>query len=264
MMEDVRSAAKRFKQLVDILDVLRSENGCPWDRMQNEKSILDYFLEEVYEAVDALERNDSESFREELGDVLLEVVFFAQIFKEKGIFSIADVVHGINQKMIKRHPHVFGKEKIEDSQSVQEEWSRRKKTEKERSSYFEGLPENAPALLMAFQIGRLASVQGFDWDKPAEVMEKLQEEVKELEEVVKADDKTRIAEEMGDILFAMANLSRHLEVNPELALRKANLKFIRRFKFIERELEKQGKKVADAGKEEMEILWERAKKDKQD
>lgn len=263
-MDDIKSAAKRFKRLVEILVALRDENGCPWDRIQDERSILDYFLEEVYEAVDALERNDPESFMEELGDVLLEIVFFAQIFKEKGIFTISDVIHGINQKMIRRHPHVFGKEKIKDSHSVQEEWSRRKKTEKERSSYFDGLPATAPALLTAFQIGRLASIQGFDWDKPVEVMEKLQEEVKELEEVLDADDKTRMTEEMGDILFALSNLSRHLDINPELALRKTNLKFLRRFKFIEKELEKQGKKVTDSDKKEMEILWERSKKKKTD
>lgn len=264
MMDDVKSAGKRFNQLVGILNTLRDENGCPWDRIQSEKSILNYFLEEVYEAVDALERNDSHAFVEELGDVLMEIVFFAQIFREKEEFTIADVLKGINQKMIRRHPHVFGKEKIKDSQSVLEEWNRSKKKEKERSSHFEGLPKNAPALLTAFQIGRLASIQGFDWDKPAEVMDKLREEVKELEEVVKADEKARITEEMGDILFAIANLSRHLDVNPELALRRANLKFLRRFQYIERELEKQGKKISDSNQEEMEFLWERSKKDKPD
>jgi len=263
-MDDVKTAGKRFIQLVDILDVLRGENGCPWDKLQNERSILDYFLEEVYEAVDALERNDLRAFREELGDVLMEIVFFAQIFKEKGEFTISDVLQGINHKMIRRHPHVFRKEKLKDAQSVQEEWSKRKKTEKERKSCFEGLPQNAPALLTAFQIGRLASVQGFDWEKPAEVLEKLREEVKELEEVVHAGDKDRIAEEMGDIFFSLANLSRHLEVNPELALRTANLKFLSRFQYMERELDKQGKKISDVDQKEMECFWEKAKKEKQD
>lgn len=247
-------------QLVGILDALRDENGCPWDKIQNEMSILDYFLEEVYEAVDALERYDPQAFREELGDVLMEIVFFARIFKEKGEFSISDVLEGINQKMIRRHPHVFGSENVKDSRTVLEEWNRRKKTEKKRVSYFDGLPKNAPALLTAYQIGRLASVQGFDWEKPDDVMEKIKEEVKELEDVTEAGEKARLTDEMGDILFSLANLSRHLDVNPEIALRRSNLKFIKRFQYIEGELRKQGKKITESSPEDMELLWERSKK----
>jgi len=201
---------------------------------------------------------------EELGDVLMEVVFFAKIFKEKGKFTISDVLEGINQKMIRRHPHVFGKENIKDSQSVLEEWNRRKKSEKERSSYFEGFPKNAPSLLTAFQIGRLASIQGFDWEKPAGVLVKLEEEVKELEEVLNDDQKDRISEEIGDILFCLANLSRHLNINPELALRKSNLKFLNRFQSMEKELEKQGKKISDMTLEEMDDFWEMSKKEEHD
>lgn len=263
-MEDKKKAGKQFTQLVGILDALREENGCPWDKIQNEKSILDYFLEEVYEAVDALERYDPQAFREELGDVLMEIVFFARLFKEKGQFSISDVLEGINQKMIRRHPHVFGSENVKDSLTVSEVWNRRKKTEKKRVSYFDGLPKNAPALLTAFQIGRLASVQGFDWTKPEDVLEKIKEEVYELEDVKKAGKKALITEEMGDILFSLANLSRHLGVNPEVALRKSNLKFLKRFKYIERELEKQGKKITDSSLEDMEFLWERSKKEELD
>lgn len=259
-MEDKKTAGILFTQLVEILDTLRGENGCPWDKIQDEQSILDYFLEEVYEAVDALERSNLHAFKEELGDVLMEIVFFARIFKEKREFSIIDVLEGINQKMIRRHPHVFGSEVIKDSQAVLEEWNRRKKTEKKRISYFDGLPRNAPALLTAFQIGRLASVQGFDWDKPEDVMEKINEEVKELEDATEVGEKARITEEMGDILFSLANLSRHLGVNPEIALRKTNMKFLIRFRYIEAELEKQGKKITDSSQEEMELLWERSKK----
>jgi len=259
-MEDKKKAGKLFTQLVGILDALRSENGCPWDKIQNEKSILDYFLEEVYEAVDALERNDLQAFSEELGDVLMEIVFFARIFKEKGEFSISDVLEGINQKMIRRHPHVFGREVIKGSQAVLDEWNKRKKAEKKRISYFDGLPKNAPALLTAFQIGRLASVQGFDWKKPEDVLEKIKEEVKELEDATTAGKKAFITEEMGDILFSLVNLSRHLDVNPETALRKTNLKFLKRFQYIEAELEKQGKKITDSSQEDMELLWERSKK----
>lgn len=259
-MEDKKKAGKLFMQLVGILDALRDENGCPWDKIQNEMSILDYFLEEVYEAVDALERYDPQAFREELGDVLMEIVFFARIFKEKGEFSISDVLEGINQKMIRRHPHVFGSENVKDSRTVLEEWNRRKKTEKKRVSYFDGLPKNAPALLTAYQIGRLASVQGFDWEKPDDVMEKIKEEVKELEDVTEAGEKARLTDEMGDILFSLANLSRHLDVNPEIALRRSNLKFIKRFQYIEGELRKQGKKITESSPEDMELLWERSKK----
>jgi len=263
-MEDKKNTGQLFTQLVGILDALRDENGCPWDKIQNETSILDYFLEEVYEAVDALERYDTGAFREELGDVLMEIVFFARIFKEKGEFTILDVLEGINQKMIRRHPHVFGSEDVKDPQTVLDEWNKRKKTEKKRLSYFDGLPKNAPALLTAFQIGRLASAQGFDWAKPEEVLEKIKEEVYELEGVEKTGKKALVTEEMGDILFSIANLSRHLGVNPEVALRKANLKFLKRFKYVERELEKKGKKIAESSLEDMEFLWERSKKEKLD
>lgn len=242
-----------------IMDTLRGERGCPWDREQDEDSITDYFLEEVYEAVEAITHGKPEALAEELGDVLMEVVFLVRIFEEKTAFTIEDVLEGINRKMIRRHPHVFGTKSVSDSSQVHDEWNKQKTDEKERESLLDGLVRSAPALLSAFQIGTRVSACGFDWDEPEDVLLKVREEMAELESAVQTRERDFVFREMGDILFALANFARHLDVNPEIALREANAKFIQRFRYIEERLRERGKRPHQASLREMDALWEEAK-----
>jgi len=258
-MKDAKKAGEKFKQLVEILDNLRGEEGCPWDREQDEKSITNYFLEEVYEVVDAISAGDFKSSAEELGDVLMEIVFLARIFKEKEKFSIYDVLEGINQKMIRRHPHVFAQKNIKTSKKVVDEWCRQKKEEKERQSILDGMAKCFPSLMEAFQIGLRVSPYGFDWSQPLDALKKVKEEISELEKALEAKKEDEIFREIGDILFSMASVSRLLGVNPEIALRQASKKFIKRFKFIEKKLEEKGKELSQVALEEMDEIWEEAK-----
>lgn len=258
-MKPKEKAGAKFEQLVHIMETLRGDRGCPWDKEQDEESITNYFLEEVYEVVEAISVNDMKALAEELGDVLMEVVFLAQIYKEKSKFSINEVLDGINQKMIRRHPHVFGPERKETSKEVDEEWLRGKKAEKERESLFDGLPNSTPSLLAAFQIGLHVSHYGFDWSQPKEALQKVKEEVAELEKVIDAQDKEELSLEMGDVFFSLANVSRLLGLNPEIALRQANKKFIKRFNYIEKKLKEEKKELSQASLEEMDEIWEEAK-----
>jgi MazG family protein len=214
----------------------------------------------VYEAVEALESHDYHSLAEELGDVMMEVVFLARLAKEKGYFTMADILEGINNKMIRRHPHVFGNKREGNSDRVRESWNRQKQEEKNRESVLDGMTTSSPALLASFIIGARVSSFGFDWSQPIDVLKKVKEEVIELEEAFQKNKKEEISAEIGDVLFSLANLSRHFDVNPEIALRNANQKFIRRFRFIEDMLKQKGMELRDASLEEMEELWERSKK----
>jgi MazG family protein len=259
-MEDAERAGKKFKQLIKILDTLRGEGGCPWDKEQDEKSVTNYFLEEAYELVDAVRSRDAAALLEELGDVLMEVVFLARIYKEKSKFSMADVLEGINKKMIRRHPHVFSQKKTVTSKKVRDEWRRQKRKEKAKLSPFDGLAKSLPSLLKAFQIGLRVSDYGFDWNKPLEALQKVKEEILELEIALKAKKEKEIFDEIGDVFFAFANVSRLLRVNPEIALQEANKKFIKRFDLVEKGLKKQGKKLGEVSLKEMDELWEKAKR----
>jgi len=258
-MEDAKHAGQRFEQLVLILDTLRGKNGCPWDKEQDEHSISNYFLEEVYEALDAIRSGDAPSVAEELGDVLMEVVFLARIYKEKKEFTMSDVVENINQKMIRRHPHVFGTKDIASASEVEDAWNRGKKREKRRQSLFDGIVELAPALHSAYQIGSRVSSCGFDWDNPLDALEKVKEEVSELENAIKSGAREHTFQELGDALFALVSVSRHLNHNPEVALKKANEKFIERFESLERELQARGKSIDQANLEEMDGIWDELK-----
>lgn len=260
-MEDSKIAGKKFTRLVEIMDVLRSEKGCPWDREQDENTITNYFLEEVYEAVEAISSKDYCSLAEELGDVMMEVVFLARIAKEKGRFMMTDILEGINQKMIRRHPHVFGTARQDNAVGVLESWNKQKLREKERSSVMDGMTTKySPALLTSYQIGVRAAVFGFDWSDPSEVLEKVKEELAELEKAIEENKQEEISAELGDVLFSMANLARFLGVNPEIALRGANRKFIQRFRFIEAKLKQEGRELGQTSLEEMDRIWEEAKK----
>lgn len=258
-MKEARNAGKKFERLVEIMDTLRSEQGCPWDRGQDEKSISNYFLEEVYEAIDAITSKDAKTLAEELGDVLMEVVFLARIYKEKRKFTITDVLEDINQKMIRRHPHVFGQKHIRTPEKVLDEWQRQKKDEKERQYLLDGMSTSSPSLLVAFQIGLCVSSYGFDWKQPQEALQKVKEEVSELERALDAKKEDDIFRELGDIFFSMVNVSRLLGVNPEIALRDTNKRFIRRFQFIEEKLKEKGKELGMASLEEMDEIWDEAK-----
>jgi tetrapyrrole methylase family protein/MazG family protein len=258
-MEESRAAGEKFARLIEIMDTLRSEKGCPWDRAQDEKTIANFFLEEVYETVDALYSQDYPSLAEELGDVMMEVVFLARIAKENQSFTITEILEGINDKMIRRHPHVFGNAQQKDAVGVMQAWNEQKKREKERASVLDGITKSSPALLTAFQVGERASSLRFDWQKSIEVLQKVKEEVGELEEAIRKKGKAEIFDEMGDILFSLANLSRHVAVNPEIALREANKKFMRRFRFVEKKIQQGNKNGRQISLEEMERFWEEAK-----
>lgn len=258
-MEDAKLAGQKFEQLVKILDTLRGKNGCPWDKEQDEQSISNYFLEEVYEALEAILSGDVPSVAEELGDVLMEVVFLARIYKEKKAFTMSDVVENINQKMIRRHPHVFGGKTITSSSEVLDVWNQGKRQEKKRQSLFDGIVKLAPALHSAYQIGLRVSSYGFDWENPTGALEKVKEEVSELESVMKIEAKEHIFQEIGDAFFALTNVSRKLGVNPEIALKKANEKFMLRFETLEKELAEKGKSLGETSLEEMDEIWEQIK-----
>lgn len=258
-MEDAKLAGQKFEQLVKILDTLRGKSGCPWDKEQDEQSISNYFLEEVYEALEAILSGDVPSVAEELGDVLMEVVFLARIYKEKKAFTMSDVVENINQKMIRRHPHVFGGKTITSSSEVLDVWNQGKRQEKKRQSLFDGIVKLAPALHSAYQIGLRVSSYGFDWENPTGALEKVKEEVSELESVMKIGAKEHIFQEIGDAFFALTNVSRKLGVNPEIALKKANEKFMLRFETLEKELAEKGKSLGEASLEEMDEIWEQIK-----
>jgi len=258
-METTRNIGKKFDRLVSIIGRLRSKDGCPWDREQDERSILNYFLEEVYEAVDAAARRNPGDLAEELGDVLMEIVFLVRLAEEKGRFTISEVLDGINEKMIRRHPHVFGARRIRSSRRVLDEWVRRKKEEKNRDSHFEGISGRAPSLLAAYQIGQRVSHFGFDWPGPAEALRKVKEEIRELEEALKTGRRKEREEEIGDVFFALANVARLLDINPEIILRRANDKFRKRFVRLEKKLRDRGRDLGRASLAEMDKVWEEIK-----
>jgi MazG family protein len=253
-------AGAKFQRLVDILAALRDPGGCPWDREQDAKSIAGYFLEEVYEAVDALDQGDPKSLAEELGDVLMEVVFLARIFEEKGDFNAAAALDGINEKMIRRHPHVFGGPPVEDAARVLEVWARKKQEEKNRTSPFEGLPESAPSLLGAFQIGQRAAQEAFDWPTAGDALAKVREELDEIDAALAGGRSGEIEEEIGDALFALAQAARLAKANPELVLRRANAKFMARFLELQKAFAARGRALRDASPAEMDAVWEEIKR----
>ncbi len=263
--------SRSFDELVDVMARLRAPGGCPWDIEQTYASLARYLLEESYETFDAIqeavETGDAANLREELGDLLLQVVFHAAIGAERGDFTIDDVAAGVTQKLILRHPHVFGDAKLERAEDVLDNWDQLKaderkasgKAEKVRESILEEVPVHFPALLEGLKLTKKAAKVGFDWENAGQIFDKLDEEAAELKEAIKNGDKHNIDEEIGDLLFVVMNLARHLDVEPETALKKTNRKFRQRFKFIEDELRREGKALEDAGIWEMDDLWNKAK-----
>ena len=264
---------EEFDRLVEIMAVLRSPDGCPWDREQTIDSLKPFVLEETYEVLEAIDRHDHAALCEELGDFLFEAVFLAQLESEAGHFTIADSVKRIADKLVRRHPHVFARDEstagIDSPDKVVTRWEEIKAQErggaKNKKMLLGGIPVTMPALLRAYEIGIRAKSVGFDWTRVADVLDKIQEEVDELREVVeqRAIDversKALMEEEMGDLLFTMAHLSRQLGIEPETALRKANDKFTKRFTAMETAIESSGRKMSDMSLDELEASWQHAK-----
>ena len=249
--------------LIDIVEILRSPNGCPWDREQDHKSIRRDFLEETYEVIEAINKDDKELLLEELGDVLLQVVFHTQIEREKGTFELSDVADGICKKMIERHPHVFGEVEADTSEQVLENWDvikKRTKNQKSQTESMLSIPREFPALMRADKVQKKAAKVGFDWDNADGAFQKVAEELNELKIAVANDDKENIHEELGDLLFSVVNVSRFISVDSEEALTGATDKFIDRFSKVEKLAEEKGIDMKSTDLETLDKLWDLAKK----
>lgn len=254
---------KDFHDLLNVMETLRGEDGCPWDREQDHKSLKRYLIEECYEVLEAIDEEDEDKLIEELGDVLLQVVFHAQIGKEDGYFNINDVIKGICNKLIYRHPHVFGEAEVSNSKEVLVNWDDLKKKEKGLETYTEELkhiPKNLPALLRAEKVQKKASKVGFDWKDVKPALDKIIEELKEVKEVYNSKNKGKIIEEVGDLIFSCVNVARFLDIDPEDALNYTIDKFISRFEYIEKKAKEIGTKLTDMSLEDMDKLWEMSKK----
>jgi MazG family protein len=260
------SMSQNFDRLLAVMDRLRDPGGCPWDREQTVQTLAPYLLEEAYEVVDAIATGRPKDLREELGDLLIQIVFLARIAREEGWFDIDEVCECIAEKMVRRHPHVFGDREVTDAAEVVRNWEDIKRTEASSSrerSVLDGVPGSLPALLKAFRMTEKAAAVGFDWRKPVDVMEKMHEEMGELEVELASGAGAaadRVRGEMGDVLFVMANLARHLGVEPETALQETNAKFKRRFQAMEERTRQAGRNLRDMDLREQDELWEDVKR----
>ena len=258
------TAGDAFQTLVDIMKRLRGPGGCPWDRQQTIHSLRGFVLEETYEVLDAIDRDDHQALRGEVGDFLFEGVFLAQIESDAGHFEVTDSLRAIAEKLVRRHPHVFGGTAgVDTPGKVMEQWEQIKSREQadagHKRAVLSGVPKSMPALLRAHEIGTRVAAVGFDWHQMNDVVDKIEEEVAELRTALAHEGRERSEEEMGDLLFSMANLARKLGIEPESALRKANDKFSARFAKVESHFERQGRSVHEATLEEMEEVWQQAK-----
>lgn len=252
-------ASDEFERLVNIMTQLRAPDGCPWDREQTHESLRPYLLEETYEVLDTLDRRAYDELRKELGDLLLQIIFHAQIAKEEGLFSIEEVVRALNEKLIERHPHIFGDKKLETASEVVHQWENIKLSQGDKRGLLDGVPQAQPALNRAFRVQEKAAGVGFEWPEIGGVWDKLEEEMQELREAMAGDNHRAREEEFGDYLFSLVNLARYLKINPEDALRQTVKKFTRRFQYIEKTLQSRGRSLAQATLEEMDELWEESK-----
>ncbi|MBI5280447.1 MAG: nucleoside triphosphate pyrophosphohydrolase [Candidatus Solibacter usitatus] len=258
------SAGQRFQRLVEIMARLRAPGGCPWDREQTFDSIKPYTLEETYEVLDAIDRRDYRGLAEELGDLMLQVVFYAQMAEEAGHFRISGALDAVNEKLVRRHPHVFGDGDAKTPEQVLKRWDEIKGEEKQgrgekSGGLLDGVVSNQPALCEAAQISRRAAGAGFDWPEIGQALDKVREELDELARARADESQEEIEGEIGDLLFTIVNVARFLKADPEQALRKTNAKFRRRFAHVEEELKRRGRRVDESNLEEMEALWQQAK-----
>ena len=252
----------KFEELVNIVQRLRAPDGCPWDREQTNASLLPYFLEEAYEMIESVDNENWSELKEEVGDLLLHAVLQAVIAAENDHFTIEGSIKNINKKLVRRHPHVFGDAQADAAFHAKQNWEAAKHKEKNRKSRLDGVPVTLPALIRAQRLQQKASYAGFDWDKVEEVWAKIHEEIQELKEAQSNNSKKHVEEEIGDVLFAVVNLARFLDIPAEDALRKTNKKFTTRFAQVEEELKKRGKNVEDSSLEEMDEIWNTVKKHK--
>ncbi|WP_333899084.1 nucleoside triphosphate pyrophosphohydrolase [Agrobacterium pusense] len=269
-------ASKDISRLIEIMEALRQpETGCPWDVVQTFETIKPYTIEEAYEVADAIERRDMDDLCEELGDLLLQVVFHARIAEERGEFAFGDVVHAVTSKMIRRHPHVFAASEADTPDSVKLQWDRIKAEEKReraarrarrgitedfKAGFLGGVQRSQPALTEALKLQEQAARVGFDWSNPASILDKIEEEIAELREALEEGRPEKVSDELGDLIFALVNIGRHVKADPENALRGTNTKFRRRFNHIEKSLGENGETLEEASLERMEDLWQAAKR----
>lgn len=255
--------APDLQKLLDLVARLRAPDGCPWDKEQTLPDVRAYLLEEAHELAGAIDGGDWDELAEELGDMLFQVAFIGRLAEEAGAFRLSQVIDGVHRKMVERHPHVFGDEVLADAEAVRQAWERRKLAkEPRRESLFSGVPSSLPALLAAYRLTQKAAGVGFDWPTPDAVLDKMEEEIGELREALAAGRRDEVKEEVGDLLFTIANLARKVEVDPEAALAGTNIKFRKRFAKIEEGLAARGKTAGEATLEEMDELWEAAKRER--
>ena len=250
---------KEFEELVKIISRLRQPDGCPWDHDQTSQSLIPFLIEETYELIESIDEKNWETVKEELGDVLLHIVFQASIADDNKQFKLEEVLKTVNEKLVKRHPHVFNIDQGVINNDLNKEWELSKHKEKGRESRLDGVPKDLPSIIKAQRLQQKASLAGFDWDKIELVWEKIHEEILELKEAEQQNNKNHIEEEIGDVLFSIVNLSRFLEISADNALRRTNRKFINRFKKVEKGIERKGKKMEEATLEEMDIIWNQSK-----
>lgn len=253
----MRRELSEFNRLLDIMDELR--NKCPWDKKQTLESLRYLTIEETYELSDAILEEDLDGIKKELGDLMLHIVFYSKIGSEREAFGIADVLETINNKLVERHPHIYGDEKVKDARDVLDNWERIKINKEGRRSVLGGVPKSLPPLVKAFRMQEKASGVGFDWDSPQQVWDKVIEEMEELRAEVGKEENGKLEEEFGDLLFALVNYSRFIGVNPEDALEKTNIKFKRRFQYLEEHAREDGKALYEMSLDEMDVYWEQAK-----
>lgn len=256
-MNSRQQKLEAFGRLLDIMDDLREK--CPWDKKQTLQSLRHLTIEETYELGDAILDNDLEEIKKELGDILLHIVFYSKIGSETNHFDIADVCNEICEKLIHRHPHIYGDVSVEDEEEVKRNWEKLKLKEGKKS-VLEGVPKSLPALVKASRIQDKVKGVGFDWEEPQQVWEKVQEELEEFQQEIKNNDQDKIEAEFGDVLFSMINYARFLNVNPEDALERTNKKFIKRFQYLESKASENGKQLSDMTLAEMDVYWNEAKK----
>jgi XTP/dITP diphosphohydrolase len=248
---------RAFDRLLNIMDDLRAK--CPWDREQTFESLRNLTIEETYELADAIIENNHSGIRKELGDLLLHIVFYAKIGSEKGLFDIADIANSLAEKLIFRHPHVFGDTKVKNSTDVKENWEELKMKESINHTVLGGVPKSLPAMIKANRIQEKVKAVGFDWEEPGQIWEKVNEELSELKEVINSGEIERIEDEFGDLFFSIINAARLYKIDPETALERTNLKFIKRFKYLEKETLHSGKNLREMSLDEMNKIWEQAK-----